>query len=326
MLTRSTSAAAVAAFVLTAGILVPVQLLVDPPMLLAERFVTGLGWGEIGLLGLWAAWLTTRILNDARSALWRQRLWRLFSIVFFLQLILGLAGVEECLMTGRLHVPVPALIVGGPIFRCGDFFMPILLAATLVLVGPAWCSHLCYIGAWDDVAAKALVRPRPLSPRRNMVRVAVLAGVITAALALRELGAPTALAAVLALLFGVAGIGVMVLVSRRTGVMAHCAAFCPIGWITTTLGRLNPFRIKVGRGCAVCGLCTPSCRFDALDTDVLAQGRVGANCTLCGDCVAACHMRELDYAFPGLSAPGAKILFRVLAVSLHAAFLGLARL
>ena len=324
---QRTKPAAAAAFILTVGILVPVQLHVTPPMLLAERFVPGLGWVEIGLLGFWAAWLTGRILDDARSALWRQRLWRMFSLVFFLQLVLGITGVGECLMSGDLHLPVPAVIVGGPIFRGGGYFMPILLAATLILAGPAWCSHLCYIGAWDDIAAKRIrSQPEELPPWRNLARLGLLAAVVGAAVLLRCFDAPGALAVILGGLFGIAGVGVMAFVSRTTGAMAHCSAFCPIGWITTTLGRLNPFRIKIAKGCSACGLCSPTCRFDALSLDHLVKGKVGANCTLCGDCVGACHSQELAYSFPGLSGSQAKTVFRVLVVSLHAAFLGLARL
>ncbi len=315
---------AFAAFVLTFGIMAPVQLFVDPPMIIAERLAPGLGWLEIALLAGWAAWLTTRILDDRRSAVWRQRLWRLFSLVFFTQLVIGMSGVEVLLMTGELHLPVPALVVGGPIYRGGGYFMPILLGATLILVGPAWCSHLCYIGAWDDVAARSMIsRPQVLPRWRNLARFGILVGVIGVALGLRALGAPGALAGILGGLFGIAGVGVMVFTSRRTGAMAHCSIFCPIGWITTHLGRINPFRIKIDKGCAMCGLCTPSCRYDALNPEHLEAGRVGANCTLCGDCIGACHMSELSYTFPGLGPQGAKVLFRVVVVSLHAAFMGI---
>ena len=230
-------------------------------------------------------------------------------------------------MTGNLHVPVPAVIVAGPLFRGGGWFMPILLASTIVLVGPAWCSHLCYVGAWDDVAAKSMnQRPQPLPWWRNVVRLGILGGIIAITLALRLLGAPVVLAGILAGLFGVAGVGVMVFSSRCSGSMVHCSTFCPIGWITTTLGRLNPFRITIGSGCAVCGLCSSSCRYDALNLEHLEKGRVGANCTLCGDCLGACQLHELRYSFLGLSPHAAKVLFRVLAVSLHAVFLGLARM
>jgi hypothetical protein len=41
--------------------------------------------------------------------------WTFFSVVFFAQLVLGLAGMPSMLMTGELHAPVPALILAGPV-------------------------------------------------------------------------------------------------------------------------------------------------------------------------------------------------------------------
>ena len=46
-------------------------------------------------------------------------MWLIFSIIFFTQLILGVAGVDKLLMTGKLHLPVPALIAAGPLYRAG---------------------------------------------------------------------------------------------------------------------------------------------------------------------------------------------------------------
>ncbi|HDJ22855.1 MAG TPA: 4Fe-4S binding protein [Candidatus Aminicenantes bacterium] len=66
------------------------------------------------------------------------------------------------LMTGKLHLPVPALILAGPIYRGTLSFMLILFLVTIVLVGPAWCSHLCYVGAWDDIACRRKRRLVPL--------------------------------------------------------------------------------------------------------------------------------------------------------------------
>jgi polyferredoxin len=57
-------------------------------------------------------------------------------------------------MTGELHLPIPALILAGPVYRGEGLFMPVLYTVTILLVGPAWCSWLCYIGAWDDFAAR----------------------------------------------------------------------------------------------------------------------------------------------------------------------------
>jgi polyferredoxin len=318
--------APVAAFLLAAALLVPVQATVRPPMLLAERFVPGSGWVEVLLLCLYASWLAHRSLDERVSPRVRRITWRVFSAVFFGQLLLGLAGIEECLMSGKLHLPVPAMIVAGPLFRGQGFFMPILLATTVVLVGPAWCSHLCYIGAWDDVAARSRRRAGLLPRWRNRLRVGMLAGVVATALALRVLGAAGVVAAILGGAFGIAGVVVMALWSRASGAMAHCAAYCPIGWLATTLGSANPFRIRIDSGCNRCGVCTLACRYDALRPEHIESGRAGPNCTLCGDCITSCGHREIRYDLLGLRPRTARALFLVLVVSLHAAFLGLARL
>ncbi len=323
---RSSFKSSLAAFTLTAGALAIVQLKVSRPMLLAERFLPGAGWAEVLVLGLYAAWLVSRFANAADTARWRQRLWRLFSLVFFAQLLLGLVGVENCLMTGKLHFPIPAMIAGGPAYRGGGFFMPTLLAVTIVFVGPAWCSYLCYFGAWDDIGAKSKRRAVALPRWRNLVRVALLAEVIAMAVLLRVLDAPWWLAAGLAAAFGIFGVVVIAVWSRKTGAMAHCSAYCPIGWVTTTFGRISPFRIKVGNECNQCSACYPVCRYDALNEAHVTSGKAGPNCTLCGDCLSSCRQGQLYYKFPFLGPESSRTLFVVLAVSFHAAFLGLARI
>lgn len=60
-------------------------------------------------------------------------------------------------MGGKLHLPIPAMILSGPLYRAELSFMNILFISTIVLSGPAWCSYLCYFGASDNysVAAKS---------------------------------------------------------------------------------------------------------------------------------------------------------------------------
>jgi hypothetical protein len=234
-----------AAFTLTAGLLAVIQLKVARPMLLAERFVPGAGWAELLLLAVYAAWLAGRMQDPSASARWRRRVWSLFSAVFFGQLLLGLAGFERLLMSGKLHLPIPALIVAGPLYRGEGLFMPILFVSTLLLVGPAWCSHLCYVGSWDLAFASRQRHPKPLPRWRERARVAMLATVALAAIVLRLLGASPMVAAGVAIGFAVAGIGVMALVSRRTGSMAHCTLWCPIGLLSVILGKLSPFRMRI---------------------------------------------------------------------------------
>jgi polyferredoxin len=307
-------------------ILLPVQLVVDPPGLLVERFFPGGGWLELVLLAGYAAWLAGHMLRPAEHPVWRRRTWRLFSAVFFAQLALGLLGLESFLMTGKLHLPVPALIAAGPLFRGEGFFMPILFGATLLLVGPAWCSHLCYVGAWDDVAASRRRRPAKMPGWRRPLQIGLLVLVAGTAVGLRAAGIPSSLALYPAAAFGLVGVGLMAVWSRRTGNMTHCSAYCPIGVLATWFGRVSPFRIRISDGCSECGACSLPCRYDALGKSDIERRRPGASCTLCGDCISRCKDAHLGYRFLGLSPAAARTLFVVLVVAGHASFLGVARI
>jgi len=295
-------------------------------MLLVERFAPGWGWIEILVLSLYAGFITGKMLRPSLSPRWRLRIWILFSAVFFTQLLIGLFGVEKFLMTGTLHIPVPAMIVAGPLFRAERFFMPILFASTVLLVGPAWCSHLCYIGAWD--AAASLHKKKPLiMPRwRQPVRIGILLAVVGVSLLLRWIGVSTLVSVGFGLFFGVTGIGLMLFWSRKSGVMTHCITYCPIGLLANWFGRLSPFRIKISPQCNECGACSLVCRYDALTEKNLQNRTPGKTCTLCGDCIKSCKDRWIGYRFFRLSPERARKLFIALIVCLHAVFLGVARI
>jgi len=317
----------VIAVLVTAGLLGIVQVVVKAPvMLLAERFFPGAGWVEVMVLALYAGWVTEKMVDPAKTPAVRRRLWLVFSIVFFAQLILGLAGVEKLLMTGKLHLPVPALILAGPLFRGEGFFMLILFGATVLLAGPAWCSYLCYIGAWDNLAAAGKKVPKSLPRWRHVIRVGILVLVLAAAFLLRTLGVPGIVATLSAAFFGVLGVGIMVVFSRKAGVMTHCVTYCPIGLAANWLGRINPFRVRITDTCTECGACKLACRYEALkDTDIKNR-KPGLTCTLCGDCITRCKENSLRYKFLGTSHETARYIFMVLVISLHAVFLGVARL
>ncbi|MBU1002062.1 MAG: 4Fe-4S ferredoxin [Proteobacteria bacterium] len=318
------------AFALCAALLTITRTKVSFPILLPDRFLPGSGWLLVLGLSIYAAELTRAFLMPSLTPRhWsakRLKLWVLFSFVFFLQLVLGLAGAERFLMTGQLHLPVPALIMAGPIYRGEGFFMPILFLSTVALVGPAWCSWLCYIGAWDGWSCRAQQRPAALPRWRQPLRVGLAALVAASAWGLRTWGAPLSVALALATGFGLAGVAIMLTLSRRSGVMVHCTAFCPIGVLAGILGKLNPFRVRITEGCTGCGVCAVVCRYDALDEGRIERGKPRLSCTLCGDCVSSCPHSAMHYTFPGLSHSNARALFTVLIVAAHAAFLGLARI
>jgi len=295
-------------------------------MLMLERLVVGAGWIEAVLLAGYSSWLLAKIYATRDTPVWRLRLWTLFSIVFFTQLAIGLLGVERFLMSGELHLPIPAMIIAGPLYRGEGLFMPILFVATILFVGPAWCSYLCYIGSWDLNSALARKRLQPLKVNRFWIRLGIVAVVISTALTLRQLGASSLVATWIGAAFGIVGVGIIVAISRRIGVMVHCAMFCPIGLAANVLGKLSPFRLTIDDGCTECGVCSFKCRYDALRTADIQARRAGLTCTLCGDCLASCKGNSIEYRFATLSPQVARTTFLVLVVALHAVFLGVARI
>lgn len=88
------------------------------PVLLADRYLPGSGLIQILVLSIYACIIGHKLLNADKTAPIRSTIWSLFSVVFFAQLFLGLAGMQSMLMTGELHVPVPALILTCTL--CGD--------------------------------------------------------------------------------------------------------------------------------------------------------------------------------------------------------------
>ncbi|QGY41242.1 4Fe-4S binding protein [Pseudodesulfovibrio cashew] len=326
---RATALPRAAIFILTAFGLAMARAKVSFPILLADRYLPGWGWLEIALLSFYAQWIGGLMLDASSHRILRPRIWGLFSAVFFGQLLLGLAGLDRMLMTGTLHLPVPALILAGPVFRGEGLFMIILFSVTVLLVGPAWCSHLCYIGAWDDAMSRRGGRPVPNARWGRLSvygRLGTLCLTVGVALCLRLLGVSGPTAVGFAALFGLAGVGVMAIVSRRAGVMVHCTAYCPMGLIANVFGKLSPWRIRIDDDCNRCGACFSRCRYSALDAFSVAQGKPAISCTLCGDCVPACAHGRIGYRFPGLSPKQARTVFIVLVVSLHALFLGVARI
>lgn len=304
-------------------------------LLLSDRFLPGSGPLQIALAGVYAAWVAGLLLDPARARKARPKLWALFSAVFFGQLALGLLGAHRLLMTGALHLPVPALILAGPLFRGEGVFMLVLFGVSVLLLGPAWCSHLCYIGAWDDACSRLGApaaakgrgrRPAPLPRWAVAFRWCLAAAVFAAAWIMGRAGVPVGVAATAAGLFGLAGVAVMAGVSTRRGMMTHCTAFCPMGAVGNLLGRISPWRLRVGPGCTRCGACLAVCRYNALDERRLEEGRPALSCTLCRDCVTVCRHGAMRLTLPGLSPTAAWRIFAVLAAVLHAVFLNVARM
>lgn len=154
----------------------------------------------------------------------------------------------------------------------------------------------------------------------------MLITVIFVTVLLRWFGIPLLTATLVAIGFGVAGIGVMLFYSRKKGKMIHCILYCPVGSVVNVFRYVNPFRLYIDDTCTLCMRCSVKCRYDALSHDDIRNKKPGFLCTLCGDCLAACHDNSIKYKFLTLRPEKARNLYLILTVSLHAIFLALARI
>lgn len=291
-----------------------------PHLLLLDRLLPGFGMVQGLLAGFWAAFVCSRLAERKAATRARLRAWRLFSLVFFAQFALSAAGWSLFAMTGKLHVPVPGVIVAGMLYRGTAGFMPFLFGASVLLVGAAWCSHLCYFGSWDAWAATAERPARHPGPLRW--RVLSLLVACAAALLFSFGNVPPATAAICGAALGLVMVPAALFVSRKKGWAAYCTLVCPLGLLACLLGRLSFWRVRTTPRCTSCGACTRVCRYGAFDAARLAAGGPGLSCTLCRDCLNVCPHGGLSLRWLGMGAGGgAEKGFVALVSAMHALFL-----
>ena len=312
-------------FTLIFLLLAIVQIKVARPMLLAERFLEGAGWVEIFVISLYGAVVAFKMQDPINVPQWRKITWTIFSLIFFTQLAIGLSGFEKFLMTGKLHLPIPMMIVGGPLYRGELSVMTILFLSTVFLTGPAWCSHLCYFGAFDNLASSGKTT-REVLKHKGAIKSTILILVILMALLLRWLNVTLLISTIIAIGFGITGIAVMIFISLKRKKMVHCVMYCPVGTIVNGLKHVNPFRMYIDKSCTLCMHCTRFCKYDALNPADIKKGIPSLTCTLCGDCLAGCHHNSIKYKFFSMESTKARNLYLLLTISLHAACIALARI
>lgn len=314
------------AFVLAFALLSIVQLKVKNPMLIFERFYTGAGWIEILILSVFAAFLMTKMLDKTQTEKWRNRTWLLFSIVFFSQLALGLMGFDKFLMTGKLHLPIPAMILAGPIYRFEISVMPFLFLSTIILTGPAWCSQLCYFGAIDSAFANRN-KTKKFSFKNMMIykNVFLIVFVLLVFL-LRIFEISVQKATIFALIFATIGISIMIALSSRKGKMMHCIAYCPIGTLVNYMKFINPMRMYIDNECSNCMRCTKHCKYNALTKQDIENRKPALTCTFCGDCVTACHSSSIKYKLFKLSPETSRNIYLLITIVMYIVFIGVGRI
>ena len=313
-------------FGLTALFLSVVQMkLTDNPLILLERFIPGGGWFEIAAVALYGAFMINKMQSTAEVSKWRRISWTIFSVVFFSQLALGLLGAEKFLMTGKLHLPIPVMILSGPLYRGELSIMTILFLSTIIITGPAWCSQLCYFGAFDYLASTGKTGRGKLK-NKGAIKTTLIFLIIAVTLLLRWFNVPILIATLVAVGFGVTGIAIMIFFSRQRRKMIHCTLWCPIGTVVSVLKPVNPFRLYIDNSCDLCNKCTSYCKYDALSIQDIKNKKPDYSCTLCGDCLTACPHSSIKYRFFNLQPETARKLYLVLTITLHAVFLALARI
>lgn len=291
-----------------------------PHLLLMERVLPGFGAVQGLFAGFWAAFVCGRLADRRRATRTRLRVWRLFSLVFFGQFALSAAGWSLFAMTGEMHVPVPGVILAGMLYRGTAGFMPFLFAVSVLIVGAAWCSHLCYFGSWDAWASTAVRPSKHPGPLRW--RALSLVVVCAATLLLAFCRAPLASAVACGAALGLVMIPAAAFISRKKGWAAYCTMICPLGLLSCLLGRLSFWRVRRTSACTSCGACTRVCRYGALDRERLAAGGPGLSCTLCRDCLNICPHGGLSMQWLGTGGGGgAEKAFVTLVSAMHALFL-----
>lgn len=303
-----------------------IQLKLENPMILLERFLPNYGWIEILILSLFGSFLVSKMMNIEKIAFWRKTSWLIFGIVFFLQLGIGLMGFDKFLMTGDLHLPIPAMIIGGAIFRLKISFMPILLISTIILSGPAWCSQLCYFGAFDNLAASQNKKSRFQILNLCRYKHIVLLIFVVATILLRSFNLNINHAAILGGIFGVLGLIIILFFSVRKGKMIHCIAYCPIGTIVSYLKFVNPFRMYIDTNCTNCMKCTAFCNYMALEKNDIENKKPGLTCTYCGDCLTSCHTNSIKYKFFSIKSENVHYAYLTISITLYTVFLAVARI
>ena len=251
---------------------------------------------------------------------------RWMAILFFSQLFLGIFVDSMFLMSGKLHFPIPGLIPAGVFYRGEVSFMPFLFLVTILLSGGAWCSQLCYFGAWDSLAAGKNGKREALSSKmRTRMRWTVLFVFIGVASALRGFGIPVIYSTGIAAFAGIVGIMIIGFMSKRRHVAMHCSSYCPAGTLVMYLKQVSPWRLRLNDRCRHCMACTRVCRYGALSKVDVLKGRPAINCTLCGDCLAGCGHDALEYHLGGISPVLAERLWLGTTLVLFTCFLSIAR-
>jgi polyferredoxin len=144
-------------------------------------------------------------------------------------------------MTWKLHLPIPMMILSGPLYRVQLSVMTLLFISTVLLTGPVWCSHLCYFGAFDNLSSAGKTHKGKLRHKRT-IKATLLLLIIASTILMRWFNIQVLITTLIAIGFAVIGIFVMVVYSHKKRKMVHCTGYCPIGTVVNILSFSPVYR------------------------------------------------------------------------------------
>lgn len=303
-----------------------------PHILLANRFFPSFGIIQGFFIALWGAYLARKLLDKNVAELWRLRAWRIFSTVFFLQFFLALMGYTIFLMGENFHFPIPGMIIAGALYRESGFFMPILFLSSFMLVGSAWCSHLCYFGVWDSTNKKGLGYEHvPAKKIFSALPYIVFLCMLVFVFICKCYDVPIEVIISLIILLGLIFFPLHFFISRPYGISSYCLYICPLGLIMRFLNKITShffsWHVYFTESCVQCGVCIKSCRYAALSKDGIASKTIASSCTLCRNCMQKCRKNGIALSFCGFKGHdnmNLHTIFTVMITILHALFLAVA--
>lgn len=203
------------AFLTTVAVVFLVTALMGQGLLATHRLRGGVGRLLLTIvLGVYAAVLAERMVNARRHAKVRRFYWRLYSLLFIGQLVMGLVISSAWLAGAAPRLPHPFFMFLQNMGQGGAPHLVFLWAISIILTGPAFCAHLCWMGSWDQFAAGTKKRPSLAPSWRIRLGWAVI--VMGTGLALISF-APAKAAATFGFVWTLGALFIMVIVSRRRG-------------------------------------------------------------------------------------------------------------
>jgi ferredoxin-type protein NapH len=316
-------------FIIILFLLLIVETKTPAMMLLGGRFF---GWyGSVFqsiILATYGALLYRRLIYFRTFISAKTFAWTLFSVVFFSQLILGIFVNDTFLMTGTLHLPVPMLIIAGPVYRYEIGFMLILFISTILLVGPGWCSYLCYFGVIDYRASQPSKLSKHLFPKQlPFLKIIAFILIIAGAITLRFVGISNTITIWIVICYAIIGLIIIWAYSVQKKKMYHCSMYCPVHSSAIILKHLNPFRMRIDtQKCTKCMKCVHVCKYFAMFPIDVERGKPNIMCTYCGDCITVCDDNAIMFSLAGISSYYIRNVYFIIITIVHAVFLGLARI